>query len=301
METFTEVGPPQKTRDIQNHHMDSTVWDNFVFRDDDIIVASYAKAGTTWTQQIVSQLIFDGRADMAVGENSPWVDLRVPPLDVKMPMIEAQTHRRFFKTHLPVDALVFSPKAKYLYVARDGRDVLWSLHNHHFNANDQFFAVINDTPGRVGPELARAPADPVVYFRNWLEQDGAPFWSLWDNARSWWAVRDLPNVLMVHFNDLKADMDGEIRRIADFLDISPSNWDAILDHCSFDHMKANADAVAPLGGTLWEGGAKTFINKGTNGRWQSALPAADSAAYEARAVAELGEDCAAWLRSGRLA
>ena len=48
---------------------------------------------------------------------SPWVDLRVPPREVKLPAIEAQTHRRFLKTHLPVDALVFSPKARYVYVA----------------------------------------------------------------------------------------------------------------------------------------------------------------------------------------
>lgn len=301
MDAINATGAPQKTRDLHNHHMDSTVWDGFAFRDDDIFVASYAKAGTTWTQQIVGQLVFDGQADISTADISPWVDLRVPPLEVKMPMIEAQTHRRFLKTHLPVDALVFSPKAKYIYVARDGRDVMWSLHNHHFNANDQFFAVINDTPGRVGPALERAPADPVVYFRDWLDRDGYPFWSLWENVRSWWAVRDQPNVLMLHFNDLKADMDGEIRRIADFLDIAPTNWAAISEHCTFDYMKANADAIAPLGGGLWEGGGATFINKGTNARWQSTLPPTDSAAYEARAISELGEECAAWLKSGRLA
>ncbi len=148
MDTSPATKAPQKKRNLHNHHMDSTVWDVFAFRDDDIVVASYAKAGTTWTQQIVGQLVFDGRTDMSTGEISPWVDLSIPPLDVKMPMIEAQTHRRFLKTHLPVDALVFSERAKYVYVARDGRDVVWSLHNHHFNANDQFFAVINDTPGR---------------------------------------------------------------------------------------------------------------------------------------------------------
>ncbi|MFG5380470.1 sulfotransferase domain-containing protein [Yoonia sp. R2-816] len=299
MDTMTAQGAPSKTRDIQNHHMDSTIWDSFTFRDDDIIVASYAKAGTTWTQQIIGQLIFDGRTEPAAGQVSPWVDLRVPPPEVKLPMLEAQTHRRFLKTHLPVDALVFSPKVKYVYVARDGRDLMWSLHNHHHNANDQFFSVINDTPGRVGPALDRAPEDPVAYFRQWLDGDGYPFWSLWENMRSWWAIRDLPNVLMVHFNDLKADMEGEIRRIADFLDIAPTNWDAILRHCSFDYMKTNADAMAPMGGALWEGGGATFINKGTNGRWQASLPAADSAAYEARAIAELGAECAAWMMNGR--
>jgi aryl sulfotransferase len=60
-------------------------------------------------------------------------------------------------------------------------------------------------------------------------------------------------------------------------------------------MKANAAHVAPLGGAVFEGAAGTFINRGTNGRWQDALPVADSLAYEARARAELGEECAAWL------
>ncbi len=55
---------------------------------------------------------------------SPWLDLRVPPKDVRLQAVEAQTHRRFLKTHLPVDALVFSPRAQYIYIGRDGRDVV---------------------------------------------------------------------------------------------------------------------------------------------------------------------------------
>ena len=61
---------------------------------------------------------------LEVAHMSPWVDLRVPPREVKLPEIVAMEHRRFLKTHLPVDALVFSPRAKYLYIGRDGRDVV---------------------------------------------------------------------------------------------------------------------------------------------------------------------------------
>ena len=64
-------------------------------------------------------------------------------------------------------------------------------------------------------------------------------------------------------------------------------------------MKAHAEQVSPLGGALWNGGAKTFINKGTNGRWRDTLTADDIAGYEAKAAAELGADCAAWLAGGR--
>jgi len=144
---------PRKTRELQNHHFDSTIWNDFRFREDDIVIATYAKSGTTWVQQIVAQLLFDGQEGLNVAEMSPWVDLRIPAREVKLPAIEAQPHRRFLKTHLPVDALVFSPQAKYLYIGRDGRDVLWSMYHHHATANDAWYEALNDTPGRVGPPM----------------------------------------------------------------------------------------------------------------------------------------------------
>jgi aryl sulfotransferase len=107
-----------KTRELHNHHFDSTIWNDLQFRDDDIVIATYAKAGTTWVQQIVAQLLFGGDPELAVAEMSPWLDLRVPPKAVKLPLVEEQTHRRFLKTHLPLDALRFSPEAKYVYIGR---------------------------------------------------------------------------------------------------------------------------------------------------------------------------------------
>tara|TARA_R110002153_G_scaffold104022_3_gene241595 strand:+ start:8630 stop:9523 length:894 start_codon:yes stop_codon:yes gene_type:complete len=293
---------PKKTRDIQNHHLDSKIWDEFRFRDDDIIIATYAKSGTTWMQQIVSQLIFNGEEGLPVSEMSPWVDLRIPPKEVKLPIIEQQTHRRFLKTHLPIDALVFSEKAKYIYVVRDGRDVVWSLYNHHVNANNVWYDALNNTPGRVGPEIGQPDSDPLVYFENWLVNDGAPFWSYWENVRTWWEARNLPNVMLMHFADLKADIEGQIRKIADFLDIQ-INEDTIGDivkHCSFDYMKAHADQSAPLGGAFWDGGAKTFIHKGLNGRWKKDMPKQLSEQYEQTALSQLGSTCSTWLKTGSL-
>lgn len=299
MATTGTIDWPRKTRDIHNHHMDSTVWDRIDFRNDDVVVATYAKSGTTWTQHIVGQLVFPGDPEVKVAEISPWVDLRIMPPNL-MDILEAQTHRRILKTHLPVDALTFSPKARYIYIGRDGRDVLWSLYNHHANANALWYEAINDTPGRVGPPVERADPDIRRYFLTWLEQDGAPFWPYWENIATWWAIRDLPNVMLVHFNDLKQDLEGEMRKIAAFLDcdIPEDRWPTILEHCTFDWMKAHAENVAPLGGAIFEGGAQTFINKGVNGRWRDVLTPADIAAYEARAMSELGADCAGWLASG---
>ena len=291
---------PKKTRELHSHHFDSTIWNDLVFRDDDIIISTYGKSGTTWVQQIIGQLLFDGSPDLEVAEISPWLDLRVPPKEVKLPIVEEQTHRRFMKTHLPVDALRFSANAKYLYIGRDARDVVWSLYNHHSNANQTWYQALNDTPGLVGPPIEPPPDDIRQYWRDWFDRDGYPFWPFWENVRSWWAIRDLPNVNFIHFNHLKHDMPGEIRKIANFLEIpiQESSWGKILEHCSFDWMKNNATKSVPLGGAFWDAGAQVFINKGVNNRWKDTLSQEESAEYEKRAEAELGAECARWLATG---
>jgi aryl sulfotransferase len=93
---------PQKTRELMNHHMDSTIWNQFAFRPDDIIVATYAKSGTTWIQQIVGQLVFQGDPAVPVHAISPWVDLRVPPAPQKLEMLEAQAHRHTGASSRPI-------------------------------------------------------------------------------------------------------------------------------------------------------------------------------------------------------
>jgi aryl sulfotransferase len=98
-------------------------------------------------------------------------------------------------------------------------------------------------------------------------------------------------------------MRGQMTEIAQFLgiEVSSTDWDEIALYCSFDWMRAHGEKAVPLGGTVWEGGVSSFINRGVNGRWQSVLSDAESKAYEARAKTELGEDCAHWLATGQYA
>lgn len=163
-----------------------------------------------------------------------------------------------------------------------------------------WYQLLNDTPGRVGPPIPKPDPDIRRYFLTWLAEDGHPFWSLWENAASWWAIRDLPNVHLMHFANLKTDLAGEMKSLAAFLgiDVAPEQWPVIIEHCSFDYMKANAANVAPLGGGIFEGGAGQFINKGVNGRWRDVLRAEDIAAYERTAEQKLGPACAKWLATG---
>lgn len=298
--TSKPVQYPKKVREFQCHLVDSTVWNAFEFRSDDIIIASYSKSGTTWVQQIVAQLLWKGAEHLNVAEMSPWLDCRFPSDEEKLAVIGAQTHRRFIKSHLPVDALVFSPQAKYIYVGRDGRDILWSLYHHHLNMKPDVVQSIDAAPGRVGPPLGYAPESVLQYFRDWLAKDGYPWWPFWEHVLSWWRIKDLPNVMLLHFADLKADMPAEIRRIAAFLNIpiDESAWEAIVEHCTFDYMRTHGARSVPFSGDLWEGGAKAFLHKGINGRWRDVLPPEDVARYERTANERLGAECAHWLAHG---
>jgi len=302
----------------ESHHLDSRKWEKVVPRKDDIIIATAYKSGTTWMQQIVAEILFQGKEKAGtVGDMSPWVDLRVPPMEFLAPVIEGQTHRRFLKTHLPQDAFApyITSTAKYIYIGRDGRDAFMSLQNHYEKANDAWYGAMN-SPGLVGPPLpcySEAVASVPEWFDKWLSQgwetlpgeaDGWPFWSLFKNTKTWWEFgRAHPDqVLFVHFNKLLEDLGGEMRRIAAFLEVPVD--EALLPKmvaaCTFDAMKGNADKIAPLNGTLWKGGGTDFVFKGTNGRWKGVLTDANLAAYDKKVAEELPKDCAVWLETGNL-
>jgi aryl sulfotransferase len=291
---------PAKTRELHNILMDSTRWDGFRFRDDDIVIGTWAKSGTTWMQQIISQLIFNGEEGLPAMDLAPWLDMRCMPLDDILKGLESQSHRRFMKTHLPADALRMSPRAKYLYVARDGRDVAWSMYNHMMNMTDDFYALINNTPGWDGLPLLKPTGDVRAFFHHWLDSDGEPMGSYWTHVQTWWDLRDQPNVMLVHFNDLKADMPAEIHRIAEFLgiDVDEDRWPAIIEHCTFDYMKKTGDMLSAPVNDFFQGGlGKSFIYKGTNGRWRDTLSEDDLRKYEDIVARRLPSDCAQWLAS----
>ena len=297
-----QVQWPKKVREMQRFCIDSTYWNDFKFRDDDIIIATWAKSGTTWLQQIIANLIFNGETEgMPVGDMSPWLDFRLPPLEAKLPEVEAQTHRRFLKTHLPLDAFPYQKQVKHIYIGRDGRDCCWSMYNHHLHLNDVLYDGLKSLPQPWDPVIEPPhTADLREYYLDWFYKDGFPFWPFWENVRTWWTARNLPNMYFLHYQNLKDDMEGQMRKIADFLEIpiDESKWEKIVYHCTFDYMKENATLSTPLGGAIFDGGAAVFVNRGENGRWQDVLTDEDKKQYEARAIYELGEECAHWLATG---
>lgn len=190
--------------------------------------------------------------------------------------------------------------AKYVHVSRDGRDVAWSAHNHFYNMSDAFYDALNASPYASDPPAARPSADRRAYFLNWLETGGGVDTDFFAFTRGWWEARHLPNVYLLHYQNLKDDLPGQVDKLAAFLeiDLDPALKERALKHVSFEHMKAHSDAMFP-GITVKKGG-HPLVNEGTNGRWRDELTPSDIAAYEARALAELGEDCAHWVATGEI-
>lgn len=306
---------PKVTRTYQNHTIDSTRWQRYQPRTGDIVIATSYKSGTNWMQEIVRQLIFQGqdvpeRENVSLKQISFWLEQRNLPLDDLLNKLDAQQHRRFLMCHLPLDGLPFFPQLHYIVVGRDARDVGMSMWNHYSEMVDAIFANPNNAQNQGFAPLPPPPQDVHAFWQKWItqgyfpwESEGYPFWGNLHHTQSWWPYRHLPNILFVHYNDLKADLVGEIRRIADFLTIPlvDTLLPSILHAVNIDVMRAREERLkSPLLASLKQGG-HSFFFKGTNGRWRDVLSADELQLYEEKAATVLTPDCRAWLEQGRQA
>ena len=165
-------------RDYRTWVFDSRRWQHYRPRPDDIIIATYPKCGTTWMQRIVSLLVFQTTEPTPVMQLSAWIDRRFPqPIETVIAQLEAQEHRRFLKSHLPLDGLPFHDDVRYIHVARDGRDACISFHNHARSFNEQMMRNLDksgnddETIGRPYPPV---DADPARFFHQWITQGEVP-------------------------------------------------------------------------------------------------------------------------------
>jgi aryl sulfotransferase len=282
-------------KEYRNAVFDTRRWEKFVPREHDIFVCTPPKCGTTWMQTIVVALLYpDGDAPGPVMQIAPWIDARFEPVEALIARLDAQTRRRCIKTHTPADGIPWYPHASYIVVGRDGRDAFMSFHNHMVNMRPEVRAELAASAVTDGIDLAPSAIPPLddvhEFFSWWIEQR-----ALFDHIGAFWAHHDEPNVLFVHYDDMKADLEGAMRRVADFLaiEIDETRWPELVERCTFGAMKARSDEIGEF--TLFVGGAETFLYKGTNDRWRGVLTDVELAEFDRCSAELLPPDAVAWL------
>jgi aryl sulfotransferase len=279
---------------------DSALWADFPFRAGDVVLSPPAKCGTTWMQMLCALLIFDtAEFDRPLTEISPWLDAVTYDTAATLATLESQRHRRFIKTHTPLDGLPFHQDVTYVCVGRDPRDAMLSFENAAANIHP-------DAMSSLDPQVAQPPApDPLDRFWVWAEADlvndttsfGVTLANLVNHVRTFWDRRDEPQVALFHYADLKADLPGQLRRLAQVLsiEISEQRINELATAATFDHMRGRADELAPgVDAKLWRSN-ENFFSSGTSGQWRRLLDSAALDRYHRR-VAELAPpDLVEWL------
>lgn len=299
-------------REYRTWIVDSRRWANYRPRTGDVIVATYPKCGTTWMQRIVNLLIFQNTEPMPVSKISPWLDRRFPvPTKDVLASLEAQTWRRAIKSHLPFDGLPIYDEVSYIHVARDGRDACLSFHNHGTGFKPEVLEAL-DRQGLADETIRRpyprVPADPAAHFHRWISEgaikgheDGTPLFSYFAFEKSYWQERRRPNLLLVHYNDLKRNLASEMKRVADFLKVrfSEDLWPEFIEAAHIDTMRRQGAALMPEVVNMFSGGSDAFFYRGVNGRWRDTAAKEDLALYDAKVKANFSPACAQWLELGR--
>ncbi|MEE6259741.1 sulfotransferase domain-containing protein [Plantactinospora sonchi] len=280
---------------------DSARWHGFPYRTGDIVISTRSKSGTTWMQMICALLVFR-RPELPapLAELSPWLDWLIVPREEVLARLAAQSHRRFIKTHTPLDGLPLDPAATYIVVARDPLDMAVSLYHQGGNLDRERIRQLTGQPAPTAPPAPRPPLRE--WLLRWIDREVEPadaldslpgvFWHLSDA----WARRDQPNILLVHYADLTADLGGEMRRIAGRLgvEVPESQWPRLVEAATFDRMRARADRLAPdPSGILKDRAA--FFRRGGSGSGRELLSADELAHYRARAARLGPPGLIAWL------
>jgi aryl sulfotransferase len=292
--------PPAPTRYISADE-DSGRWLGFPFRQGDIVISTRSKSGTTWVQMICALLVLQTpELPRPLAELSPWLDFLVAPREQVYDRLAAQEHRRFIKTHTPLDGIPLDPRATYIVVARHPLDMAISLYHQASNIDRTLLRRLSGQPEPDGPPRARLPLHDWLV--SWIDSDADPHDELdslpgvmW-HLRDAWTRRNETNIVLVHYDDLSRDLDGQMRRLAELLGITVPDdvWPELVQAATFDRMRARADRLAPdQTGVLMDRGA--FFRRGSSGSRDEILTAGELEHYYARTARMAPPDLSAWL------
>ena len=294
-----------------NDEEDSARWAGMEFRDGDIVISTRSKTGTTWVQMICALLIFrTAELPAPLSELSPWLDHLITPREEVLAALAAQRHRRFIKTHTPLDGIPLDPRARYIVTGRHPLDTAVSLYHQGDNLDRARIAALTGAPPPAGSPRPRKPLHD--WLMAYVNGDAAPWVAsqdprddldslpglLWHLSDAW-ARRAAPNVLLVHYDELSADLEGQMRGMAGWLgfDVPGPAWPALVRAASFEGMRGNADRLVPTAGVFKSNAA--FFRRGRSGAGREVLSDAEVARYHERAAELAPPGLLAWLHGPR--
>lgn len=233
---------------------------SFKPRPTDVIISPFAKSGTTWLQQIVHGLRTRGSMDFdEITSVVPWLETA---LELGLDIHDEQVaNPRAYKSHFDWQHV---PKGgKYIYSIRDPKDVLVSF--YHFFEGWWF------ETGTVS----------MADFANEMVMDDPDNSGYWQHVLSWWEQRDNPAILFLCFEEMKTDLAGTIRRVADFIDIPLDDelFEIVYHQSAIEFMKAHEKHFDDhlmrirheVNGILPKGGNSSKVRKGKVGEYRQEL------------------------------
>ncbi|KAG8430481.1 hypothetical protein GDO86_020530, partial [Hymenochirus boettgeri] len=240
-------------------------WDtiqNFQAREDDVVIVTYPKSGTTWMQEVVDLVLLEG--DMERSVRVPCF-IKVPFIEMvglkSMPsaveLADKMESPRRIKTHLPTQLII--------YLARNAKDCLVSYYYFH--------------------KMNKGLPDPGTwddFFSSFLSGD--ILWGSWfDHVIGWWKAVDKHRILYVFYEDMIEDPKREVIKVMKFLgkDLSDDVVERIVDHTTFKAMKENPMAnYSILPKAAFDQTISPFIRKGIVGDWKNHFSVAQNMIFD---------------------
>nr|XP_046232942.1 sulfotransferase 2B1-like [Scatophagus argus] len=244
-------------------------YEEFSFRPDDIIIATYPKSGTTWMQEIVP-LIMNGGDPASVETLPNWE--RVPWLEACNSCslnLEQRPSPRMFATHFQYNLMpssFFEIKPKVIYVMRNPKDVFTS--SFHYYGMTSFLV----HPGPQS-EFLHKFLDGKVMFGSWF-----------DHIKSWLNAEDKEHIMYISYEEMIMDLKDSVARIAQFLEksLDAEVIEKIADRCLFKNMKQNKMSnYSTVSHELMDQTKSEFLRKGIAGDWTNQLTEAEAEYFDA--------------------
>ncbi|GAA0367510.1 glycolipid sulfotransferase [Actinoallomurus spadix] len=253
-------------------------------------------------QMICALLIFQTpELPAPLSRLSPWLDHLTMPRGEVYALLARQRHRRFIKTHTPLDGLPIDRRVTYVVTARHPLDLAVSLYHHTTNID---IARMRELTGNALPTEASAARRTLRdWLLAWIGHDTDPRTNpdslpgVMRHLSDAWARRGAGNVVLIRYDDLCRDLEGRMRGLAERLGLAVPEpvWPGLVRAATFTRMRAGADRYVPGDGIIKND--TSFFRRGSPGAGEEILTGEEIARYHTRVAALAPPDLVAWLHA----